>query len=147
MNGIAGVGRCRSRGRERLDAMTATDKPRRELRRMRGGATDVRGPNARDDQHVHAGSSFAVPRSRPSCTVQNAAKTADEPINAAAAPTAPYNDANTITSGTSATISISCAAVRSPGRPIETGNDFVQPKTSWIAAATSISLTASVAPA
>jgi len=50
---------------------------------------------------------------------------------------------STITSGMTTTVSIPWVRIRSPGRPIETGSDFVQARTSWIAPAMSISLAAS----
>ena len=44
-------------------------------------------------------------------------------------------------------VSSPCVTMRSRGRPIVTGSDFVQPRTKWIAAATSTIRAASVAPA
>src|SRR5919198_637950 len=52
-----------------------------------------------------------------------------ETRTAAAAPVAPHSAPNTPASGTSTSISSPCVQIRSAGRPIETGKDFVQPYT------------------
>ena len=49
-------------------------------------------------------------------------------------------------SGSRTSASTPCATTRSPGRPIDTGNDFVQPSTSCSAAATRTIRAASTAP-
>src|SRR5581483_7945745 len=96
---------------------------------------DVRRPDPRDDEDVHAGAGCGR-RSRP--TVQNAASTTAPTSTPPAAPVAPYAAPSTSTAGTSVATSSTCPAVRRPTRPIETGKVRVQPKTRWIAATSSI---------
>ena len=55
------------------------------------------------------------------------------------APVTPHSLPKTTISGSITTVSTPCATSRRPGRPIVTGNVFVQLSTSWIAAATRIS--------
>ena len=84
---------------------------------------------------------------RRNSTVHARQKATLEISTAKAAPVAPHFAPSTPTSGTSRTISSPCVQMRRPGRPIETGNDFVQPNTMRIAPATITIRVASTAPA
>ena len=64
---------------------------------------------------------------------------------AAAAPVASQIEPNTSTSGISTSVSIPWVAIRSSGRPTETGSDLVHANTSPTAPASSIRRAASVA--
>ena len=64
---------------------------------------------------------------------------------AAAPPVAPHLAPSTSSSGTKTTVSTASATFRIHGRPIETGNDFVQPQMNCSAAATRTSRAAVVA--
>ena len=68
-----------------------------------------------------------------------------ETTTAPAAPVAPQSEPKTRISGSITAASIPEAQIRSPGRPIETGNDFDQPNTTWIAAATRMIRAAGIA--
>ena len=61
-------------------------------------------------------------------SVQATQNTTVETSSAAAAPVAPHAAPNTSASGTSTSVSTPCVTMRRFGRPIETGNDFVQPE-------------------
>ena len=66
-------------------------------------------------------------------TAHTSANTIVPARNAPAAPVAPQREPSTTTSGRTTSVSSPCVQIRSFGRPIVTGNDFVQPTTSCTA--------------
>src|SRR5262249_35993426 len=143
--------------RHHADVVPAADEVARDLRRVTRRPADVRGPDPRDDEDLHReaaslGAGLTVSRAlsrriRASRNAQRAAKTIVETSTAAPAPVAFTLERRMTTSGISTSDSTPCASTRRPGRPIETGSDFVQPSTNWIAPAIRIRRAASVAPA
>ena len=73
-------------------------------------------------------------RRRAITTSQAPANTSVETRTATAAPVAPHSAPSTATSGIATSVSSPCVTIRSRGRPIVTGSDFVQPSAKWIAA-------------
>ena len=84
---------------------------------------------------------------RTKIAAQSSAKTTIPTRKAPAAPVAPQREPKTITSGSTTIVSAPCVQMRSFGRPIVTGNDFVQPTTSCTAAVSRKSRAAFDAPA
>src|SRR5262249_36300347 len=76
-------------------------------------------------------------RSLNAITIHVAANASVDTSTAAPAPVTPHSAPNSRISGTSPAPPTAGATTRRPARPIVTGNDFAQPNTSWIAAATS----------
>src|SRR5262249_56569611 len=131
-----------------LDLVPAPDEEPGHLGRVRGRASHVGRPDAGHDEDLHgatASGGCSDPRSRRSTTVHRAQKTAVDASIAPAAPVAPQWEANTRSNGTKTAISTLWTITRRPGRPIDTGNDFVQPHTRRSAAATRTSRAASLA--
>ena len=83
---------------------------------------------------------------RESAIAHAPAKTTVEASTATAAPVAPHSAPRAAASGIATSASIPWVTIRSRGRPIDTGSDFVQPIANWIAAASSTMRAAVTAP-